>query len=62
MASCMLVLVVELLNSAIEMVVDRIGPEHHELSGHAKDMGVRRSAVEHDCVCSSLGCSFLGSF
>ncbi len=34
-----LVLIVELLNSAIEAVVDRIGPEHHELSGRAKDIG-----------------------
>lgn len=34
-----LLLIVELLNSAIETVVDRIGPEHHELSGRAKDMG-----------------------
>ncbi|MFK7891854.1 MAG: diacylglycerol kinase [Granulosicoccus sp.] len=34
-----LVLVCELLNSAIEAVVDRIGTEHHELSGRAKDMG-----------------------
>ncbi|WP_115720689.1 diacylglycerol kinase [Gallaecimonas mangrovi] len=38
-ASVMLVLVVELLNSAIEAVVDRIGTEHHELSGRAKDIG-----------------------
>lgn len=37
--SCVLVLMVELLNSAIETVVDRIGPEHHELSGRAKDIG-----------------------
>ncbi|WP_136249038.1 diacylglycerol kinase [Halomonas borealis] len=37
--SCLLVLVVELLNSAIESVVDRIGAEHHELSGRAKDIG-----------------------
>ncbi|MFH7586264.1 diacylglycerol kinase [Oceanimonas smirnovii] len=36
-ASLAMVLVVELLNSAIEAVVDRIGPEHHELSGRAKD-------------------------
>jgi diacylglycerol kinase (ATP) len=36
---CLLVLVVELLNSAIETVVDRIGHEVHELSGRAKDMG-----------------------
>jgi diacylglycerol kinase (ATP) len=34
-----LILVVELLNSAIETTVDRIGLEHHELSGLAKDMG-----------------------
>jgi diacylglycerol kinase (ATP) len=34
-----LVVIVELLNSAIEAVVDRIGPEHHQLSGQAKDMG-----------------------
>lgn len=33
------VLVVELLNSAIEAVVDRIGDDYHELSGRAKDMG-----------------------
>jgi len=36
---CFLVLVVELLNSAVEAAIDRIGPEHHELSGRAKDMG-----------------------
>ena len=35
----LLVLIVELLNSAVEAVVDRIGPELHELSGRAKDMG-----------------------
>ena len=34
-----LVLVTELLNSAIEAVVDRIGHEHHQLAGQAKDMG-----------------------
>ena len=38
-ASCLLILIIELLNSALEAVVDRIGPEHHELSGRAKDMG-----------------------
>ncbi len=39
MASVMLILIVELLNSAIEAVVDRFGGEMHELSGRAKDMG-----------------------
>jgi diacylglycerol kinase (ATP) len=38
-AVCMLVVIVELLNSAIEAVVDRISDEHHVLSGRAKDMG-----------------------
>ncbi|MCW8887274.1 MAG: diacylglycerol kinase [Motiliproteus sp.] len=34
-----LVLLMELLNSAIEAVVDRIGHEMHDLSGRAKDIG-----------------------
>lgn len=34
-----LVLMFEIVNSAIEAVVDRIGSEHHELAGRAKDMG-----------------------
>jgi diacylglycerol kinase (ATP) len=37
--SMLLVLTVEVLNSALEAVVDRWGPEHHELAGRAKDMG-----------------------
>ena len=37
--SLFLVLIVELVNSAIEAIVDRIGHEHHELSGQAKDIG-----------------------
>lgn len=35
----LLVLSVELLNSAVEAVIERYGPEHHELAGRAKDMG-----------------------
>jgi diacylglycerol kinase (ATP) len=35
----MRVLVVEVLNSGLEAVVDRWGSEHHELAGRAKDMG-----------------------
>ncbi|OPA72695.1 diacylglycerol kinase [Campylobacter pinnipediorum subsp. caledonicus] len=38
-ASILIVLIVELINSAIEAVVDRIGYEINELSGRAKDMG-----------------------
>ena len=37
--SCLLVLAAELLNSAIEAVIERYGPEHLELAGRAKDMG-----------------------
>ena len=39
MGVCFIVLIVELLNSAIEAVVDRVGPEYHDLAGQAKDMG-----------------------
>ena len=38
-ASLMLILVTELVNSALEAVVDRIGPQRHELSKRAKDLG-----------------------
>ena len=37
--SVVLVAIVELINSAIEAVVDRVGTEYHELSGRAKDIG-----------------------
>lgn len=35
---CFIVVITELLNSAIEAAIDRIGHEMHELSGQAKDM------------------------
>ena len=35
----LLLLITEIVNSAIEAVVDRIGPERHELSRIAKDLG-----------------------
>ncbi len=37
--SVFLVLIVEIINSAIESVVDRFGQEQHELAGRAKDQG-----------------------
>ena len=37
--SWLLVMIVELLNSAVEATVDRFGPELHKLSGRAKDIG-----------------------
>lgn len=39
LGSCLLVLSIELLNSAIEALIERYGAEHHELAGRAKDMG-----------------------
>ncbi|NIB39400.1 diacylglycerol kinase [Pseudomaricurvus alkylphenolicus] len=40
MIACLaLVIIVELLNSAVEAAIDRIGTDHHELSGRAKDLG-----------------------
>lgn len=39
LGSLFLVLIVELLNSGIEAIVDRVSDEHHELSGRAKDLG-----------------------
>ena len=43
--SCLLILITELLNSAVENVVDRIGTEHHILSKQAKDLGSAAAAV-----------------
>jgi len=38
-STCLFVLIVELLNTAVESVVDRVGTDHNELSGRAKDLG-----------------------
>lgn len=38
-ASVVMVMIVELLNTAVETAIDRIGPEWHDLSKRAKDMG-----------------------
>jgi diacylglycerol kinase (ATP) len=37
--SCLIVLIAELLNTAVEATVDRVGTDHHRLSGQAKDLG-----------------------
>lgn len=37
--SLFIILITELLNSAVEAIVDRVGTEYHELSGRAKDIG-----------------------
>ncbi len=50
------VLIVELLNSAIEAVVDKASPEHHELAGRAKDMA---SAAVMLALLNALACWLL---
>jgi diacylglycerol kinase (ATP) len=39
LGSLLLILIVEILNSAVEAMVDRIGAAEHDLAGRAKDMG-----------------------
>lgn len=53
--SCLLVIAVELLNSAIEATVDRFGDERHELSGRAKDLGSAAVFVSLVVVASAWG-------
>ncbi len=57
----LLLLAAELGNSAVEAVVDRIGEEHHYLSGRAKDFGsamvfmvIISVVVSWSCVCLSI--------
>ncbi|VAW64296.1 Diacylglycerol kinase [hydrothermal vent metagenome] len=56
--SVLFVLVVELLNSAIEAVVDRISDDHHELSGRAKDMGSAAVSISL-IICAAVWVSIL---
>ena len=49
--SLLLVLIVELCNSALEALVDRVGEEFHELSGKAKDIG---SAAVLVAICNAV--------
>lgn len=42
---CLLLLMMEMLNSAIEAIVDRVGKDHHPLSGQSKDMASAAVAI-----------------
>ncbi len=59
-ASVLLVLLVELLNTAIEAVVDRIGFERHELSGLAKDVGSSAVLLSFVILCTIWGFILIG--
>jgi len=55
--SVLLVMIVELLNTGIEVVVDRIGHERHHLSGFAKDLG--SSAVLLSLLLAGMAWTFV---
>lgn len=58
----LLLLLVEVINSAIEAIVDRIGIEHHELSGRAKDLGSAAVFIAI-CICAvSWGCILFDNY
>lgn len=57
--SIMLLLIVELLNTAVEAVVDRIGSEYHELSRQAKDIGSAAVFIGMALVAMVWGLIFL---
>jgi diacylglycerol kinase (ATP) len=57
--SVLVVLIVEILNSAVESIVDRIGPERHPLSGQAKDLGSAAVFISLVVVVLVWGCIIL---
>lgn len=59
-AVCLLSLIVELFNSAIEAVVDRVSLERHPLSKNAKDMGSAAQMVALGMVAAVWGLILLG--
>lgn len=57
--SVLLLMVVELLNTAIETAIDRVGPEWHDLSKRAKDMGSAAVLISL-LVCAGIWLAALG--
>ena len=60
MGSVLTVLALELLNSAIEAVIERYGAEHHELAGRAKDMGSAAVFISIVSASATWACIVLG--
>ena len=59
LAGCVIaVMVVELLNTAVESVVDRVGPEWHQLSKRAKDIG-SAAVLLSLLLCAAIWCAAL---
>lgn len=61
-AVCVLVLITELLNSALEAAVDRVGEEPNDLAGRAKDMGSAAVALSLGLVWITWGLVAAGRF
>jgi len=61
-ASRLLILIVELLNTGLEVVVDRISTERHELSGLAKDLGSAAVMISLYLTMIVWGCILLPRF
>lgn len=61
-AVCLLALIVELLNSAIEATVDRVSLERHPLSKNAKDMGSAAQFVALTVITVTWATILLGFF
>lgn len=61
-ASVLLVIIVELINSAIEATVDRVGLERHTLSKRAKDIGSASVLISLLNVLAVWGCILAGEF
>jgi len=59
-AVCLLALIVELLNSAVEAAIDRISLERHPLSKNAKDMGSAAQLVALSMIALVWGIVLLG--
>ena len=59
---CLLALAVELLNSGIEAAIDRLGDEHHEMSGLAKDYGSAATMMALGVVALVFGYILWGFF
>ena len=60
--SLIIVILAELTNTAIESIVDRIGSEHHPLSGQAKDLGSALVLVSNGAVVLVWGMIALDRF
>jgi diacylglycerol kinase (ATP) len=58
--SVLIVMIVELLNTGIETAIDRIGPEWHDLSKRAKDMG-SAAVLLSLLLCAGIWMAALGS-